>query len=325
MSDQALKPEKGKIDFNYLFSRYATIGALILVFLLFSIIADKFLETNNLINIVQQVSTLAIVAFGLTIAMAAGDFDLSVGSVAGLAGIIGTGLLVNDYSLFSAIAIALLIGAIFGVMNGIISTKLGIPSLIVTLGTSSIAVGINFMYSEGRAIYGNLPESFTMLGRGDVLGLPMPIIIMAIIGVLVYIFLNKTRSGRYIYAVGGNATASKLSGIKVTQYRILGLILSGVGAAIAGMVLAARLGSGQPTAGESFLMDSLGAVFLGMTTIKVGQPNVIGTLVGVILIGVLNNGLNLLGLPFYIQDIAKGAIMIFAVAFAASKNELKFF
>lgn len=181
------------------------------------------------------------------------------------------------------------------------------------------------MYSEGRAIYGNLPESFTMLGRGDVLGLPMPIIIMAIIGVLVYIFLNKTRSGRYIYAVGGNATASKLSGIKVTQYRILGLILSGVGAAIAGMVLAARLGSGQPTAGESFLMDSLGAVFLGMTTIKVGQPNVIGTLVGVILIGVLNNGLNLLGLPFYIQDIAKGAIMIFAVAFAASKNELKFF
>lgn len=325
MADQTLKPEKKKLDFNYLFSRYATIGALILVFLLFSIIADKFLETNNLVNIVQQVSTLAIVAFGLTIAMAAGDFDLSVGSVAGLAGILGTGLLVNGYHFFSAIAIALLIGALFGLANGVISTKLGIPSLIVTLGTSSIAIGINFMYSEGRAIYGSLPESFTTLGRGDVLGIPMPIIIMFIIGIIVYIFLNNTRAGRYIYAVGGNATASKLSGIKVTQYRILGLVLSGVGAAIAGMVLAARLGSGQPTAGESFLMDSLGAVFLGMTTIKVGQPNVVGTLVGVILIGVINNGLNLLGLPFFIQDIAKGAIMILAVAFAASKNELKFF
>jgi ribose transport system permease protein len=325
MTEQTLKPETKKFDFQYLFSRYATIGALILVFLLFSIIADKFLETSNLINIVQQVSTLAIVAFGLTIAMAAGDFDLSVGSVAGLAGILGTGLLVNGYNLISAILFAILVGAIFGLVNGIVSTKLGIPSLIVTLGTSSIAIGINFMYSEGRAIYGNLPESFTVLGRGDVLGLPMPIIIMAIIGVIVYIFLNNTRSGRYIYAVGGNATASKLSGIKVAQYRILSLVLSGVGAAIAGIVLAARLGSGQPTAGESFLMDSLAAVFLGMTTIKVGQPNIVGTLVGVILIGVINNGLNLLGLPFFIQDIAKGTIMILAVAFAASKNELKFF
>ncbi|MFM1655814.1 ABC transporter permease [Brevibacillus sp. B_LB10_24] len=314
-----------RADVGYYLSQYATIGALLLVFLIFSAVADRFLDTTNLLNVVRQVSTLAIVAFGMTIAMASGDFDLSVGSVAGLAGVIITGMLTNGYSLAVALVASLAVGVVFGLLNGVITTRVGIPSIIVTLGTSSVATGIIFMYTEGRAVYGGLPDAFTVLGRGNVIGLPTPIIIMLVIGVAVYILLNKTTTGRYIYAVGGNAVSAKLSGINTLKYRTLGLILSGSGAAIAGIVLAARLGSGQPTAGASFLLDGLAAVFLGMTTIKVGQPNVIGTVVGVLLIGIINNGLNLLGLPFYVQDIAKGIIMVGAVAFAARKNELKFF
>lgn len=316
---------KSNFDLNYFLSRYATILTLIILFILFSIFIDNFFEAGNILNIARQVSTLAIVAFGMTIAMAGGDFDLSVGSVASLSGVVVTGLIAGGMNTLLGVFVALLIGAIFGLTSGIISTRVGIPSLIVTLGVSSIAVGINFMFTEGKAIYGGLPISFTGIGRGLLFGIPTPVIIMLIIGIIVYCFLNYTKPGRYIYATGGNATAAKLSGIRTLHYRTLGLMFSGIGAAIAGVILAARLGSGQPTAGDSFLMDGLAAVFIGMTTIRMGQPNIVGTFVGVLLIGILNNGLNLLGLPFYIQDIAKGAIIIIAVVFAAKRNELKFF
>jgi ribose/xylose/arabinose/galactoside ABC-type transport system permease subunit len=312
-------------DVGHFLSSYATIFTFIILFIVFSVIIDNFFEVGNILNIARQVSTLAIVSFGITIAMAGGDFDLSIGSVASLAGVLVTGLIAGGMGTFLGVTIALLVGAGIGLLSGIISTRVGIPSLIVTLGISSIAVGLNFMYTKGKAVYGGLPLSFTGMGRGVLFGIPTPVIIMFVIGAIVFCFLNYTKPGRYIYATGGNATAAKLSGIRTLQYRTMGLMFSGAGAAIAGIILAARLGSGQPTAGDSFLMDGLAAVFIGMTTIRIGQPNVIGTFVGVLLIGTLNNGLNLLGLPFYIQDLAKGAIIIIAVAFAAKRNELKFF
>jgi len=324
-SISVVRNEKKGLDTSYLVSHYATIATLLILFIVFSIFVDKFFEFNNIMNIARQVSTLAIVAFGLTITMAAGDFDLSVGSIASLSGVVVAGLLANGSGMLVSIVAALAVGAGIGLLNGIVSTKVGIPSMIVTLGASSIAIGVNFMYTEGRAVYGGLPVPFTALGRGALFGIPSPIFIMLVLGIVVFIFLNYTKPGRYIYATGGNATAAKLSGIKTLKYRTIGLMFSGLGAGIAGIVLAARLGSGQPTAGSSFLLDGLAAVFIGMTTIRIGQPNIIGTFVGVLLIGLLNNGLNLLGLPFYIQDIAKGLIMVIAVAFAASKNELKFF
>jgi ribose transport system permease protein len=323
--ERSLKTDPKRTELGYYISQYATIGALLLVFIIFAIVADRFLEPTNLINVVRQISTLAIVAFGITICMAAGDFDLSIGSVVGFAGVVVTGLLSKGLPMSVALLAALAVGVIFGLFNGLVTTRIGIPSIIVTLGTSSIATGFIFMYTNGRAIYGGLPPSFSFIGRGSVFGLPTPIIIMVILGATVYILLNKTTAGRYIYAVGGNLVAAKLSGINTLKYRTLGLMFSGIGASIAGIVLASRLGSGQPTAGTSFLLDALAAVFLGMTTIKVGQPNVIGTIVGVLLIGIINNGLNLLGLPFYVQDIAKGVIIISAIMFAARKNELKFF
>lgn len=319
------KKRSSKENWSYWISHYATIATLVLLFAAFTMFIDNFFEYSNIINIALQISTLAIVAFGLTIAMAAGDFDLSAGSIASLAGVIAAGLMANGSGMMISVLAAVGVAALIGFLNGVVSTKIGIPSMIVTLGASSIAIGLNFMYTEGRAVYGGLPVSFTAMGKGAFLGIPSPVFIMLLIGAAVFIFLNYTKPGRYIYATGGNATAAKLSGIKTLQYRTLALMFSGLGAGIAGVVLAARLGSGQPTAGESFLLDGLAAVFIGMTTIKVGQPNIVGTFVGVLLIGLLNNGLNLLGLPFFIQDIAKGLIMVIAVAFAASRNELKFF
>lgn len=317
--------EKQGFRVGHFFSNYATILTLILLIIVFSFTIDNFFETGNLLNIARQVSTLAIVSFGLTIAMAGGDFDLSIGSIASLCGVVVTTLIAGGMNTFTGVLIALLVGAGIGLFSGVISTRIGIPSLIVTLGVSSVAVGITFMYSGGKAVYGGLPASFTGMGRGVFLGIPVPVLIMLVIGLVVFLFLNYTKPGRYIYATGGNATAAKLSGIRTLRYRTMGLMFSGGGAAIAGIVLAARLGSGQPTAGDSFLMDGLAAVFIGMTTIRMGQPNIIGTFVGVLLIGILNNGLNLFGLPFYIQDIAKGLIIIVAVAYAARSTELKFF
>lgn len=322
---QLNETQDNKIKLDGFFGRYGTIGALLVIFLFFSLTADRFTQLDNLVNVIRQISTLAIVALGMTAAMASGEFDMSAGSVVGLAGVLVTGLLVSGMSAFLAILIALLVGSMIGVLNGLITTKVGIPSMIVTLGTSSIVSGSIYMYTKGKAVYGGIPAGFTKLGRGYFLSIPIPIIIMVIIALVMFFILNKTTIGRYIYSVGGNAKAAKLSGISTVKYKVMGLVYSGTFAAITGIILAARLGSGQPTAGESFTMDGLSAVFIGMTTIKVGRANVVGTLVGVALIGILNNGLNLLGLPFYVQDMAKGAIMIGAIAIAARKNELKFF
>ena len=234
-------------------------------------------------------------------------------------------MLVNDFTIPVAILAAVMVGVLIGAVNGVIATKVNIPSIIVTLGVSSILVGIVFMITEGRAVYGGIPEAFNDIARGFIGPLSNLIIIMVLFVAITYLMLNKTITGRYIYAVGGNSKAANLSGINTTKYRIMALMISSVFAAIAGILLASRLGSGQPTGGTAFTMDGIGAVFIGMTTIKMGRPNVIGTLIGVALIGIMSNGLNMIGLPYYIQDMAKGAIMIGAVAFAASRTELKFF
>lgn len=314
-----------KASFNQVIAKYGTIFALIFVFLIFSVTSERFIQVDNLLNIMRQIANLSIVALGMTAAMAAGEFDLAAGNVASLSGIVVTTLLVNDFSIPVAILAAVMVGVLIGAVNGVIATKVNIPSIIVTLGVSSILVGIVFMITEGRAVYGGIPEAFNDIARGFIGPLSNLIIIMVLFVAITYLMLNKTITGRYIYAVGGNSKAANLSGINTTKYRIMALMISSVFAAIAGILLASRLGSGQPTGGTAFTMDGIGAVFIGMTTIKMGRPNVIGTLIGVALIGIMSNGLNMIGLPYYIQDMAKGAIMIGAVAFAASRTELKFF
>ncbi len=260
-------------------------------------------------------------------AVASGEFDLSVGQVAGLSGVLVAGLMVwSGLPIAAAIALAVLAGVVIGVVNGLLVTRLRIPSLIATLAMGPIALGLNYAYDGGDSIYSSFPPAFYVIATGRVAGVvPVPILIAVVVVAAFYVLVNRTRLGRAVVATGANLQAARLSGINVNRCRVLALTLSSLGAAMGGIMLTARLGTGQPGAGEPYLMDSLTAVFLGMTAFKPGRATVQGTLVGVIIIGMLDNGLNLLGAPFYLQNEVRGVVMIAAVSLAVLRGEIRFF
>lgn len=302
--------------------RYSTLIVLAVMFLGFSLFVDRFFTLFNLSNILQQISILGIVGAGLTFGFAAKEIDLSVGYTVGLAGILTPLLLVNDYSLFVAFSASIGAGLIVGLVNGLLVTKVGIPSLIATLATGSILFGINFLMTGGRAIYGGLPEAYTWLGQGRIAQLPILAFFMLCAVAVAWLAMERTVFGRYVYAVGGNQKAAELSGIRVDFYRIAALVLVAVFAAVAGLLLAARLGSGQPNVGERFLLDGLATVFIGMTMFRPGTATIIGTFCGALFIGVINNGLNLMGMDTFIQNIVKGVIILVAVAVVSRTTKL---
>ena len=302
--------------------RYSTLFVLCLMFLGFSLFVDRFLTFFNLTNILQQISILGIVGAGLTFGFAAKEIDLSVGFTVGLGGILAPLMLINEFSLFIVIIAVLTAGLVVGFVNGLLVTKIGIPSLIATLATGSILFGINFLTTGGRAIYGGLPDAYKWLGQGRVFGIPLLAFFMLAAVGIAWLAMERTIFGRYIYAVGGNQKAAELSGIRVDYYRIASLILVALFAAVAGLLLAARLGSGQPNVGERFLLDGLATVFIGMTMFRPGTATVIGTFCGALFIGVINNGLNLIGMDTYIQSIVKGIIILIAVAVVSRTTKL---
>ncbi len=307
-------------------AKYATLITLVAVFIIFIFATDnfRFIQPDNLLNVLRQVSILAIVALGVTFAMAAGEMDLSTGSVVGFGCVLAMGLLSKqNLEPLPAMLIVLAMGALCGALNAGITIISRIPSIIVTLGMQTIVRGFIYMYSDGKSLYGNNPEIYQFIGQQNVGGIPILVIIMLVFIFVVYFILNKTLAGRYIYATGGNQQTARLSGINTRKYKFGAMMVCSVFSAFAGILLAARMGSGQPTAGDTYTMEALSAVFIGMTTIRVGRANVLGTIVGVFLLGVLSNGLNLLGWQYFWQDITKGAVMIAAVAISASKSELK--
>lgn len=304
--------------------RYGTLLALLVICILLAVTTPRFLSVNNLSTVLVHISTLMVVASGLTVVVASGEFDLSVGAVAGLAGVLTTGLLVHVTSnVVLAIAAGIAAGALVGLLNGFLVAVLGLPSLIATLGMISVVTGLNQWYTKGQAVYGGLPEWFAFPGRGSLLGIPVPILIMIVIVAICYVLLERTPTGRHLYTIGDNKDVARLAGIAVRRKKIFALVFCGACAALAGVVLASRLGSGQPAAGDNFLLDGLTTVFLGMTAFSLGQANMKGTVVGTLIIGVLRNGFNLLGWPYYVQDIAMGAIMIGAITVAASKGTVR--
>ena len=302
--------------------RYSTLIVLGLMFVGFSIFVDRFLTLFNLANILQQISILGIVGAGLTFGFAAKEIDLSVGFTVGLGGILAPLMLINGYPLMIVLVAVLAAGLVVGLVNGFLVTKIGIPSLIATLATGSILFGINFLTTGGRAIYGGLPDAYTWLGQGRVFGIPIIAFFMLAAVGIAWVAMERTVFGRYIYAVGGNQKAAELSGIRVDYYRIAALILVALFAVVAGLLLAARLGSGQPNVGERFLLDGLATVFIGMTMFRPGTATVIGTFCGALFIGVINNGLNLIGMDTYIQSIVKGIIILIAVAVVSRTTKL---
>jgi ribose transport system permease protein len=304
--------------------RYGTLLALLVICVLLALTTPRFLTVSNLSTVLVQLSMLVVVASGLTVVVASGEFDLSVGAVAGLAGVLTTGLLAHlGTGVGPAVAAGIAAGAVVGLLNGILVAVVGLPSLIATLGMISVVTGLNQWYTKGQAVYGGLPEGFAVLGRGSLLGIPVPILIMLAIVVIAYILLERSATGRHLYTIGDNKDVARLAGISVRWNKIFALVVCGACAGLAGVIMASRLGSGQPAAGDHFLMDGLAAVFLGMTAFSLGQANLRGTVVGALIIGVLRNGFNLLGWPYYIQDIAMGVIMIGAITVAASKGAVR--
>ena len=318
---------KRSIDWGGLAARYGTVAAALVIFIAFALASDRFLSVNNISNILIQISVLMIVSSGLTFAVASGEFDLSVGQVASLSGVLVAGLMIwASLPVALAIPLAVLAGVAIGVVNGLLVTRLRIPSLIATLAMGPIALGLNYAYTNGDSIYASMPREFYFIATGKILGIvPVPVVIALVIVGIFHVLLNKTRLGRGVVATGANIQAARLSGIAVNRCRLIALALSGLGAAMGGVMLTARLGTGQSGAGDAYLLDSLTAVFLGMTAFKPGRATVQGTLVGVVIIGMLDNGLNLLGAPFYLQNEVRGLVMIAAVSLAVMRSEIRFF
>lgn len=295
------------------------IGLVVLVGI-FSLLSDRFLTLNNLISVANQVSMVFIISVGMTIVIILAGMDLSVGSVAGLAGMITAGFLSAGHGVLVALLVGLLIGAAVGFFNGLVITKVGITDFIVTLATMSIAHGFIFAYTGGYPIYQNIPDTFLLLGQGYIGFVPIPVILALIAFIAGHFLLSRCRLGTYIYAVGGNREAARLSGINVDRIRLLGYVISGILAAFAGIIMTSRLGSGQPTAGDTFLFDAIGATVLGGTSLMGGEGTMFGTVIGVAIIGIISNGLTLLNVPFFYQEVIKGLIIVLAVAYNSYKS-----
>ncbi|SDC35928.1 ABC transporter permease subunit [Halanaerobium congolense] len=288
------------------------IGLLILVIVL-SFMSPYFLTIPNILNIIRQVSIIAIVSFGMTMVILTGGIDLSVGSMLAFAGAVSAGMMVNSgFNVFLAILIGLAAGTALGFFNGLAVAKAKLPAFIVTLAMMTVARGFTLIYTDGRPISG-FNETFRFFGAGYLGRIPIPVVIMFIFLIVIYILLKKTPLGRYIYAIGGNETATKLSGINTDKIKIAVYALNGFLAAVSGIILTSRLNSAQPMAGEGYELDAIAAVVLGGTSLSGGSGTVIGTIVGALIIAVLNNGLNLLNVSSFYQLVAKGAVILLAV------------
>ena len=289
------------------------IGLLVMCVILSFTTDGVFYSQRNLINVLRQVSSNACLAFGMTFAIITGGIDLSVGSILALSGTLSAGLIVKSgFSVPQAVITAIIIGTCLGLFNGFVIAKTTIPPFIVTLAMMQIARGAAYIYSNGQPIRAMIKE-YQIIGTGYVGPIPLPVIYMLVFLVICVILLSKTRFGRHVYAVGGNDKAAIFSGVNVARTKMLVYTMSGFLAAFTGVVLCARMASGQPTAGQAFEMDAIAATVLGGTSMSGGVGKIGSTFIGVLIIGVLNNGLNLLGLNSFWQQIAKGVVILLAV------------
>ncbi len=289
------------------------LAGLIVVSVLMGFASDNFFSVSNILNVLRQVSIVAILAVGMTFVILTGGIDLSVGAVMALAGTMAAGLMVHFgmpgwVGLLSGIGIA--IG--LGLFNGLLIAWGRMPAIIVTLATMGIARGAGLIYSGGYPISG-LPSWISWFGVGRVGMIPVPVIAMLIVYALAWALLERTPFGRHVYAIGGNELAARLSGVKTPRIKIAVYVISGFTAGLAAVILTGRLMSGQPNAGVGFELDAIAAVVLGGTAINGGRGLILGTLIGAVLLGILNNGLNLMGINPYLQDIIRGFIILLAI------------
>ncbi|KGU97453.1 branched-chain amino acid transport system / permease component family protein [Burkholderia pseudomallei MSHR4372] len=274
--------------------------------------SDSFLSAANLENVLRQVSINAIIGVGMTCVILTGGIDLSVGSVMALSGTLAAGLLVAGANGAAALAAGIGVGVALGAANGLFVAFAGMPPIIVTLATMGIARGLALIYTGGYPIDG-LPDWIRFFGSGKVLGMQMPVLTMLAVYALAWLMLERMPFGRYVYAIGGNEHATRLSGVRVSRVKLAVYTFAGLTSALAALVLTGRLMSGQPNAGGGFELDAIAAVVMGGTSIAGGRGSIVGTLVGALLLGVLNNGLNMIGVNPYVQNVIKGAIILLAI------------
>lgn len=293
---------------------YGTLIGLVGLIVLFAAMKPQvFFTPLNFTNILEQVAILAMIAAVQTVVMVVGDFDLSVGSLASLVGVITAQLLVGGMHPAVAVLIGLGAGVIAGAVNGFLVAYLGLSAFIATLATMTSFSGLALLLSSGTTVFG-LPDAFVWLGQGRLGMIPVPVVIAVVVALIVWFVLSKTVIGRSWYAVGGNAEAARLSGVKTRAVRFSAFLVSGFGAALAGIILTARLASAHPSAADPFMLSSIAAVFLGITLSRAGQPTIGGTVVGLGIVGVLSNGLNIMQVNSYVQQILTGLIIVLAVS-----------
>ena len=307
--------KKAKLSFANLYSTYGVFFILVIEFLIFSLASKSFLTLGNILSVGRQMSFTGIAAIGMTLVMLTGGIDISVGSMLAMAGVL-CAKLSADVGLplwWIAVVITLLIGALFGLINGAAVTRLHIPALIATLATQTILKGIAYLLTNAVPVK-NLSATYKFLGQGYIFGvIPVPLIITVALYVLAWWYLDKTYLGRRVYLSGGNEEAARLSGIN-TKWTITGTyVFSGVFAAIAGVLMAARLGSGQPSVGSGFEMDVITATVLGGISVNGGKGKVVNVFVGACIMGVLANGMTMLNINQYLQWIINGLVLLFAV------------
>ena len=307
--------------------RYGTLIGFALILVFFAArLPDTFLTARNWLNISQQVSMLMVVAAGMTVVMVMGDFDLSVGSTASLSGIVAALLFTFGYPVWAAIGIALLVGLLGGLFNGLLVSFVGILPFVATLATLTMFSGVAFVVSGGKTISGrSIPEEFGNFARdGIALGpvtVPNLTIVAVVVVGLVWVLLEQTTFGRRLYAIGGNIEAAHLSGVRVRRLKLIAFALTGLTAAGAGLLYASRVASANPTQGSGLMLNAIAATFLGMTMSEQGEPRVLATVMGVLILGVLDNGLTQMSVDSYVRQVLVGAIIVLAVAASSiSKN-----
>ncbi|MFD1144509.1 ABC transporter permease [Larkinella insperata] len=293
--------------------QYGLLIAFLVVCVVLSMITPRFLTVSNLMIIVTQVSINALLAFGVTFVIITGGIDLSIGSTVAVTGVVAAMFAHPDtYPVIVPVLAGLAAGLLLGAFNGLVITKSKVPPFIVTLGTMTIGRGLALILSKGRPV-SNLSDSFNFIGGGQLLGIPTPIIILIVFFIICSVLLRKTVLGRYMYAVGGNEQAAKASGIQLSKVKMVVYTLCGGLAALAGILLTSRITTGQPNAGVGFELDAIAAAIIGGTSTSGGTGTMTGTLIGALLIGVISNGLDLMNVTSYYQQVVMGIIIIGAV------------
>lgn len=303
---------KRRITFDI--RKYGIYLALLLVVLFFCVASDKFLTPRNLINIARQVAVVGICAAGMSFVIIAGCIDVGIGSALGMSAVIAAFLMSAGVNMWVAMFASMAGGVLIGIVNAFLICNIGMHHMIATMGMQIFLRGVILLITSGMPIYG-IDERMLVLGQGYIGSIPVPVIIMAIIFVIGFVLLNKTTYGRELYATGGNAEASRLSGVNVKKAKYTAFIISGLMTALAGLILAARVNSGQPNAGERYESDVIPACVLGGVSLRGGEGSLIGVIAGVLIMGVLTNGMILLNVNEYWQWTIKGLVLLLAVSF----------